>query len=313
MTRPLVDQIADAVLYEGYMLYPYRPTSVKNRQRWTFGGLFPQDCDLVKSGLEPSQLRAECLLEGAPHTTVRLRARFLHLIVRSLAGRPWQEAEDREVVIEAIHFGENGRHEFAFAGRYESDGNGGLREQLAIRGAIEWSWSVVSEGVSRLSVRVVNLTPPPHPDGGREELLSIALVSTHAILEVTDGEFVSAIDPPDQHRHAAAECQNVGVWPVLVGAAGDRHTMLASPIILYDHPEIAPESPGDLFDATEIDEILTLRILTMTDDEKREMRAADPRADALLSRTEALGQTDMMRLHGAMRGARPVMRTEESA
>jgi hypothetical protein len=90
----------------------------------------------------------------------------------------------------------------------------------------------------------------------------------------------------------------------MVGETGGRDTMLASPIILYDYPELAPESPGDLFDATEIDEILTLRILTMTDDEKREMRGTDPRADALLARTEALAREELMRLHGTMRGPR---------
>jgi hydrogenase maturation protease len=77
--------------------------------------------------------------------------------------------------------------------------------------------------------------------------------------------------------------------------------MLVSPIILYDYPAVAPESPGDLFDGAEIDEILSLRILTMTDAEKREARETDPRARALLDRTEALSAADLMRMHGAVR------------
>jgi hypothetical protein len=317
MTRLLVDRLADAVLYEGYMLYPYRPSSVKNRQRWTFGGLFPRDCDLARDGAEPWSLQAECLVEGSSETVVRVRARFLHLIQRTAGGQVWQEAEDREVMPSGVRIGrlvcEGSRHDFSFPARSTRepvrDTSGAevgevVREQCAVSGAVEMSAVPVRDGVYRLTARVSNLTQPPRADGGREELLPTALVSTHAILEVTDGTFVSLIDPPEQHRDAAAACRNVGVWPVMVGETGGRDTMLASPIILYDYPELAPESPGDLFDATEIDEILTLRILTMTDDEKREMRGTDPRADALLARTEALAREELMRLHGTMRGPR---------
>ena len=112
------------------------------------------------------------------------------------------------------------------------------------------------------------------------------------------------IDPPEELKEVVASCQNVGCWPVLVSETGGRDTMLASPIILYDYPEVAGESPGDLFDATEIDEILTLRILTMTDAEKREMVETDARAKELLERTEALTGDDLMRLHGVIRRPR---------
>ena len=80
--------------------------------------------------------------------------------------------------------------------------------------------------------------------------------------------------------------------------------MLSSPIILYDYPQIAPESPGDLFDGAEIDEILTLRILTMTDEEKREMRKTDERARKMLERTESLPMEHLMKLHGTLRDLR---------
>jgi hypothetical protein len=80
--------------------------------------------------------------------------------------------------------------------------------------------------------------------------------------------------------------------------------MLSSPIILYDYPQIAPESPGNLFDSTEIDEILSLRILTLTDEEKREMAGASEQARALLERTESLSPADWGRLHGALRRPR---------
>jgi hydrogenase maturation protease len=130
------------------------------------------------------------------------------------------------------------------------------------------------------------------------------LVSTHTILTVRDGKFVSLLDPPDAWREAAAACENVGVWPILVGAPGSTDTMLSSPIILYDYPEIAPESPGDLFDGCEIDEILTLRILTLTEEETRAAASLDGRTRDLMARTEALAREQLSRLHGTMRPLR---------
>ena len=88
---------------------------------------------------------------------------------------------------------------------------------------------------------------------------------------------------------------------MLVGEPPDRSTLLASPIILEDYPRVAPESPGDLFDGGEIDQLLTLNILTLSDEEKAEMRESDPRAREILERTEGLSEEDLMRLHGAIR------------
>jgi hypothetical protein len=156
--------------------------------------------------------------------------------------------------------------------------------------------------VYRLGVRVSNRTPLEAASGAsRDELLLRSLVSAHLILTVSGGTFVSLLDPPAALAGAAAQCENIGVWPVLAGETGARDTMLASPIILYDYPVIAPESAGDLFDSTEIDEILSLRIMTLTDAEKQEMRESDERARLLLERTEALSADEMMRLHGTLR------------
>ena len=81
---------------------------------------------------------------------------------------------------------------------------------------------------------------------------------------------------------------------------------LLAPFILYDHPTIAAESPGDLYDATEIDEILTLRTLALTDAEKRAARITDPRAAAIIDRVDAMDAMTMDRLHGAIRYLRQV-------
>jgi hypothetical protein len=96
---------------------------------------------------------------------------------------------------------------------------------------------------------------------------------------------------------------------VLVGEEGEHDTVLSSPIILPDYPQVAPESPGDLFDSTEIDQMLVLNILSLTDEEKREMRDSDPRAREILERTESLSEDQLMRLHGAIREMSVVRRS----
>ncbi|HEV7857674.1 MAG TPA: hypothetical protein VGO91_03420, partial [Pyrinomonadaceae bacterium] len=163
-----------------------------------------------------------------------------------------------------------------------------------------------SQRVFKVAVRILNLTPLDNAKSrSRDDALMRSLVSTHTILAVRDGEFVSLLEPPEAFREMAAACRNVGTWPVMAGEEGERDCMLSSPIILYDYPQIAPESAGDLFDGTEIDEILTLRIMTLTDAEKREMRGVDERARRILERTETLPLEQMMKLHGAMRRPRP--------
>jgi hydrogenase maturation protease len=146
----------------------------------------------------------------------------------------------------------------------------------------------------------------PRQDYKRDEVQLHSFVSTHTILQVQQGEFISLLEPPDELAERAKSCQNLHTWPVLIGHEGERDAILSSPIILYDYPQIAPESIGTLFDGTEIDEILTLRILTLTDEEKQEMRNGDERARELLERTESLTADDLMSLHGVIRNLHSV-------
>jgi hydrogenase maturation protease len=333
MNQTLVDQIANAVLYEGYLLYPYRP-SVKNRQRWTFGGLYPQSYSQAQEGTDPWMAQTECLAQADEGGCLSVRVRFLHLQVRRIerfgpppVGEPeagcrsvWQEAVEREVEMgEPDLAGLAARpraREFTFPSRREEEpllGPHGelqgtmIREQQSIAGSLELSAERVAVGLYKLAVKIVNRTPfEPASPTSRDEAVLYSMVSTHTILGIQGGAFVSMLDPPEPWRELAAGCCNVGTWPVLVGEPGERDTILSSPIILYDYPQIAPESPGDLFDATEIDEILTLRILTLTDEEKRAMAGVDPRARALLERTESMAREQLMGLHGTIRGLRPL-------
>src|SRR6185437_5148583 len=97
--KTLVEKIADAVLYEGYILYPYRPSSVKNQQRWNFGALCPESYAIAQRGTERSTMQTECLLEADETTTLDVNLRFLHLMLRDDA---WQEAVERELKIRKI-------------------------------------------------------------------------------------------------------------------------------------------------------------------------------------------------------------------
>ena len=161
-------------------------------------------------------------------------------------------------------------------------------------------------GAARLRVRVDNRSASATAPRTREDALPTALVAAHMIIGLHGGAFISMTDPPEWASAEVQACENIGCWPVLAGADGGRQVMLSTPIILYDHPELAPESPGDLYDGTEIDEILSLRTLALSDAEKQEARATDPRAAALIDRVEALGPDDFNRMHGTIRSPRVV-------
>ena len=294
-----VRKVADAILYEGYLLYPYRPSSLKNRQRWTFGVLYPPS--FAKRAGEASSFETQLLVQGGS-AVLDIEVRFLHLRTRSRAdGESWQEASDRTVLVENLHVSDlaiyTHEHHVAFDACLE-----GAVRQEHLQASIE-AWAArIGDVLYKLTIRVSNRNPIDLAENTvRDEASAHALVSAHAIVTAKNGEFISLTDPPAAFREAAKLCSNTGVWPVLTGEEGSHNCVLASPIILSDYPQIATESAGDLFDSSEIDEILILRILTMSDAEKEEMRNADPRARLLLERTEALGPEHLMKLHGVLR------------
>jgi hydrogenase maturation protease len=346
----LLDQIVNAVLYEGYILYPYRASSAKNqRGRFTFGRVYPRLYSQAQGGVEPWFIQTECLLHaGTGPASLHVRVRFLQPTWREVgvlpapvkewpgSGEPafeivpelrlngvlyqtWQEALEREVNLPEItpppasHL----HVPFAFAAsrsveplRDEHDLVRAVlvRQAEAMGGAIDLEVSRLADNTLKITVRVTNESPiGPANCENENAVINRTFASTHAILNADGAEFVSLLDPPAEWKEAAAQCKNIGTWPVLIGDESKRecHIMLSSPIILYDYPRIAPQSPGDLFDGTEIDEILTLRILTMTDEEKREMRHVDAHARRLLERTERLDQRDVLNLHGQLRARQP--------
>jgi hypothetical protein len=305
MNHVHIEKVADALLYEGYLLYPYRTSSVKNRQRWTFGGVYPEAWT-ARSSADASFVQTQCLARAPESARLTTRVRFLHLVEREGGGATAQEAIARDFLPEARELGELAREPLEAPFRFEADeerADGFTRRRHALAGVVEVSAERLAEdrgsSVFRVTVRVKNRTPLDAACR-RDDALLRSLASTHALISLDRGELVSLLEPPDELRAAAEGCVNLGTWPVLAGEPGVRDAMLSSPIIVYDYPTVAPESPGDLFDATEIDEILTLRILTLAPEEKAALRA-DPRTRELLERTERLSGDELLRLHGTLR------------
>ncbi len=84
MNQILVDTVVNAVLYEGYILYPYRATAKKNRQRFTFGRVYPESYSVAQKGLEPCSMQTQFLIEGRPHAHLNVTIRFLHPMARDV-------------------------------------------------------------------------------------------------------------------------------------------------------------------------------------------------------------------------------------
>jgi hypothetical protein len=347
VNREQVDRIVAATLYEGYILYPYRPSSVKNQVRWTFGGVYPREYSEAVGGAEPWVASTECLLRGGDDASVEVTVRFLHVVNRTAAQRDepsseipdstaglrtvdafeldgkvhrtWEEAAERRLdagtctiaslLREPRHLAltvEAGEEVEWLRGADGLVAGALLRAHQPLAVSVGVSAERVSADIVRVRVSVTNVTPVTAVEVvDRDAALRHALLSTHVVLGVENGAWLSLADPPTDAVELAAACVNTGLWPILVGEPGSADTVLASPIILEDHPQLAPESAGELFDSTEIDEILSLRILTLTDDEKAEMRGADERARAILDRTESLTQDDFMRMHGTLRSTAP--------
>ncbi len=310
MDREVVDKIVHALLYEGYILYPYRASSKKNqRERFTFGRVYPRAYSEAQSGREPCSMQTECLVRNeSQDASLEIKVRFLQPLARETGDQVWLEAVERDVSLKPVLLNTpvTRPHEFKFPTANIVDGTTGRRSEM-ICGRIDLDTQAIDRTVSKISIRIINETPVSTEKMEiQNEVIMRTFASTHTILWIVGGQFISLLDPDPQYEQAAKQCRNIGCWPVLIGdaAISDRHTMLSSPIILYDYPKIAAESAGDLFDSTEIDEILSLRVQTMTDAEKMEMRTVDEYARRILERTENLSAEHFMKMHGTMRNIR---------
>ncbi|WP_158887249.1 hypothetical protein [Amycolatopsis anabasis] len=290
MSSPLeqAKAVGDAVLYEGYLLYPYRATAAKSKVRWQWGVLMPPSFTATDLG-EHASSRTECVLEARPDSTLRVTARFLQAqerVAQELAGyqfvdvpsltvggteyTTWDEAVEREVDAE-LRVSDLLAHPvevpFSVAGteRYERVGSAArlIRRTRPLSGVLKMSASSLDgpPGGVRLRVDLRNTSDWAEPVPTRKAALHHALLAAHLVLALDPGQFLSLLDPPDWARTAADDCVNTRTWPVLIGGTERASAVLSSPIILYDDPEIGADGAGELFGTTEIDEIMPSDLL----------------------------------------------------
>ncbi len=338
--------VADAVLYEGYVLYPYRASSRKNQVRFQWGVLTPRAYS-VTDGSERWSARTECLVDLGGRlepASLRVRVRCLQTQRRRVEARlpekgvasalpafgpidalevdgtfhvEWDEAVDHMVDLPPLVIPPGGTAAdelpFHLEGGSQTEhvhtADGTLvgrfvRERIPIDGAVRVATVPEPDGSPyvKVSVTVENTTWWSDERSARADVVAQSLVAVHTMLAVDGATFVSLLDPPEDAVEAARACRSDGTYPVLIGR---NDVVLSSPIILYDHPEVANQSPGDLYDALEIDEILALRVMTLTDTEKAEARGTDARAAAIIDRCDSLSPETMSRLHGQMRPVEP--------
>lgn len=325
MTFDGVEKITAAILYEGYILYPYRPTAIKNRQRWNFGTLYPRVYAEAQRPPESFRIVAECLVVAEANASFDVKISFLQLVrqqqsssatdsenLRRLSdpSLEWDEAVERGSEYHDLRLENLVAAPLIVNLRINATGlpEGPSNEPTPdLQAILTIGAEVLKDRVCKLHIELQNTSPLCSGTAAkRDEALPQSFVSAHVLLGVIGGEFVSLLNPAEIYRESVAACGNVGVFPVLVGEEPERTMILCSPIILYDYPKVAPESDGDFFDGTEMDEMLTLRILTLTDTEKQEMRDGDSRARKILERTEAFTAESLLKAHGVIRSLREI-------
>ena len=325
--------VANAVLYEGYLLYPYTASAGKNRIRWQFGVVVPRAYSSAGTG-ETAEQQTEILLEtaaaGDAPARVTVLLRFLHVEARrveafdggaytpveslAVGGTTYltfDEALEREltVTLDALPGAPHVTPVTFEAGTTEEilrDAGGTVlgrvvRECWPLRGSLSVEVEPAGDDAALRKLRVRVENDSEVVAGERAGALRTAFVSTHVLLAAENAKFVSVLDPTPAAAEATKSLKNRHLFPVLVGeAAADEQRaalVLASPIILYDFPQVAPQTDADAFDGTEIDELLTLSVLSLPDAERDEARATDPRARAIIERAERFDVHDLARVH----------------
>jgi hypothetical protein len=280
--------LADAVLFEGYVPYPYRSSAPKNRARWQFGAVAPRSWSAA-GGSDPSTFETCCLVTCEGPTRLEGKLRFLHLQRRRLERREpaepggfvpvphlevdgalhvaWDEAEVREVDLVAplasaadatvIRFACPGAGEVELLTDRRGAGVGRLRrESRRLEGNVQISVEelLAERSLHRVRIRIENESDWQDPGAPRDQAMAGALLGTHLLLSAPGARFLSLVDPPAWAADAAASCLQHGLHPVLVEEGTGQDVVLAAPFILCDHPQVAPERQGD-FQADEVEEV----------------------------------------------------------
>lgn len=277
----MLEQLIDALLYEGYALYPYTPGATKNATPTPFGILYPPGYAESRPTTF-DHLRMDVGLVPAPDAVVAAEVRFLQTGAPGEAERGVERRVELPPTPLAELSGPGVGAEIAFDG---------------LTGRIRMRAEVVEAQLARVRVCVHNTTPLASPEGaGRGRALESSLISTHPIVRAPGSRFESATEHP--------EWASVNTFPVL--ATPEDDTVLGATIVLPDHPQIAPESRGSLFDGTEIEEALLLHVHTLSDCEREAIAEGDPAVRAMVECAVATTPEEMLRLHGRLMLRDPV-------
>jgi len=240
---------------------PYPPSAVKNQQRFNFGVLYPRSYSQAQDQLEPWFTKTECLVTGSVLTSVEVRIRFLHYCERiiqrvtqdgvwqpvnrlEVAGnviQPWPEAVEEEIILPVASLQSLAQKPLEWpcviAAKTTpepiTDETGRvvgkvLRTLCELQLALKVRAESLNESVFRISVRVENITDPATSLSTREAALLHSPISTHTLLGVQDGRFVSLLETPEELVPFAKDCMNVGCYPVPAGDRSAHDTVLSS-------------------------------------------------------------------------------------
>jgi hypothetical protein len=284
--REALEQLVSSLLYEGYALYPYTPGATKNATPTPFGIVYPPGyAEELPTTFD--HLRLECVLEAEPEAELRTTVRFLQ------ASGERHQARERRLALGPAAVGEladGGVGEtFAFEGACELRGRMRMRCEL-----------LDERGLWRVRACVHNTTEVK-PGMERAEALVASLLSTHVVVETSSGRFASPLEREGPAGEAVAASKSINTFPVLASPGDDA--ILAATIVLPDHPRMAPESLGNLFDNTEIEEALLLHVKALSEGERDAIAAQDPAVRKMVERAERTTPEQMLALHGRLEDA----------
>jgi hypothetical protein len=263
-----LEELVQSLLYEGYALYPYTPGATKNATPTPFGIVYPRAYAAECAGAF-DHARLECVAEPGPRATFTATLRYLAPSGERHAAR------EQRVELGPARCGERASVEFAggrFTVRSEPSGPGRALVRCCVHNTTE-----VSSGLDRAAA------------------LAHSLISTHMVMRISSGRFLSPLE---------VDCRSVNTYPVLVTDGDD--TVLGAAIVLPDHPRLAPESRGGLFDSTEIEEALLLHVHALSDAERAQMEHQDSRVRETVARAASATPEDIIALHGRVTLRDPV-------
>ena len=262
----MLEELVSSLLYEGYALYPYTPAATKNATPTPFGIVYPPVYAAECPGAH-HHARLECLAEPGADARLSATLRFL------VPSGERHEASERRFELGPVAVGARVSVEFD-GGRFT------LRSEPA-----------AADGTALVRSCVHNTAEVP-AGLDRAAALRSSLISTHIVLKISAGRFISPLE---------SECESVNAYPVLATPADDA--VLGAAIVLPDHPQLAPESRGNLFDNTEIEEALVLHLHALSDQEREQAAAHDEAVRAMLERALAATPEEIIDLHGGLKDA----------